>query len=190
LGCVHDGFETEADRIESELLEFLGREDGCAPANQRIGELRYVETARDMFELRDALRRLDEDRLRAGVDVALGAPQRLVQAQHGARVGAHADERLGIEPLRHSGLDLGLHDFRRNDLLAGHMTAALGPSLVLEKDCARTHALVGLNGVHGVLDVAEPSSISTRTGTSQAAMMSRTAAAMSAKPLRPMSGTP
>src|SRR5262249_52341596 len=55
---------------------------------------------------------------------------------------------------RHRGPDLGLHDFRRNDLLAGHMAAALGPSLVLEKDRARTHALVGLNGVHGVLDVA------------------------------------
>src|SRR5262245_29757916 len=96
----------------------------------------------------------DEDRLRAGVDVALGAPQRLVEAEHGACVGAHADERLGIKPLRHSGPDLGLDDFRRNDLLAGHMAAALGPSLVLEKDRARTHAFVGLNGVHGVLDVA------------------------------------
>src|SRR5262245_66391788 len=46
LGRVHDGFETEADRVESELLEFLGREDGSAPADQRIGELRYGETAR------------------------------------------------------------------------------------------------------------------------------------------------
>src|SRR5262245_35427005 len=34
------------------------------------------------------------------------------------------------------------------------MAAALGPSLVLEKDRARTHAFVGLNRVHGVLDVA------------------------------------
>src|SRR5215510_10315546 len=153
LGRVHNGFETEADRVESELLEFLGRENGGAPADQRIGELRHVETARDAFELLDALRRLDEDRLRAGVDVALGAPQRLVEAQHGARIGAHADERLGIKPLRHSGPDLSLHDFCWNDLLAGHMTAALGPSLVLEKDRARTHAFVGLNGVHGVLDV-------------------------------------
>jgi hypothetical protein len=32
--------------------------------------------------------------------------------------------------------------------------------------------------------------MSTRTGTSQAAMMSRTAAAMSVKPFSPMSGTP
>src|SRR5262249_4699850 len=70
------------------------------------------------------------------------------------RVGAHADELLGIKPLRHCGPDLGLHGFRWNDLLAGHVTAALGPSLVLEKDRARTHAFVGLNGVHGVLDVA------------------------------------
>src|SRR5215470_3813256 len=154
LGRVHDGFETKADCVESELLEFLGRENGGAPADQRIGELRDVETARDAFELLDALRRLDEDRLRAGVDVALGAPQRLVEAEHGARVGAHADERLGIKPLRHRGPDLGLHGFRWNDLLAGHVTAALGPSLVLEKDRARTHAFVGLNGVHGVLDVA------------------------------------
>src|SRR5262249_36183771 len=52
LGRVHDGFETEADRVESELLEFFGREDGCAPADQRIGELRYVEAAREAFELR------------------------------------------------------------------------------------------------------------------------------------------
>jgi len=35
--------------------------------------LRYVETAREAFEFLDALRRLDEDRLRAGVDIALGA---------------------------------------------------------------------------------------------------------------------
>src|SRR5215471_13230201 len=154
LGRVHDGFEAEADRVESELLEFLGREDRGAPADQRIGELRHVETARDAFELRDALRRLDEDRLGASVDVALGAPQRFVEAEHRARVGTHADERLGIKPLRHRGPDLGLHDFRRYDFLAGHMTAALGPSLVLEKDRARTHALVGLNGVHGVFDVA------------------------------------
>src|SRR5262252_1259666 len=154
LGRVHDGFEAEADRVESELLEFLGRENGGAPADQRIGELRHVETARDAFELLDALRRLHEDRLCAGVDVALGAPQRLVEAEHGARVGAHADERLGIKPLRHGGPDLGLHDFRWNDLLAGHMTAALGPGLVLEKDRARTHPFVGLNRVHGVLDVA------------------------------------
>src|SRR5262245_1281524 len=74
LGRVHDGVEAEADRVESGLLEFLGREERGAPADQRIGELRHVETARDAFELRDALRRLDEDRLRAGVDVALGAP--------------------------------------------------------------------------------------------------------------------
>src|SRR3984893_3520791 len=83
LGRMHDGFETEADRVESELLEFLGRKDRSAPAHQRIGELRYVETARDAFELRDTLRRLDEDRLRTRLDVALGAPQRLVEAQHG-----------------------------------------------------------------------------------------------------------
>ena len=37
LGGVHDGFEAEADRVESELLEFLGREDRGAPADQRIG---------------------------------------------------------------------------------------------------------------------------------------------------------
>src|SRR5262249_26869465 len=140
--------------LNPSLLEFLGRENGGAPADQRIGELRDVETARDAFKLLDALRRLHEDRLRAGVDVALGAPQRLVDAEHGARVGAHADERLGIKPLRHRGPDLGLHDFRWNDLLAGHMTAAFGPSLVLEKDRTRTHAFVGLNGVDGVLDVA------------------------------------
>src|ERR1700757_34070 len=131
LGGVHDGFQAEADRVESELLEFLGGEDGCAPAHQWIGELRYVETAREAFEFLDTLRCLDEDRLRAGVDIALGAPQRLVEAEHRAGIGAHADERLGIEPLRHSGPDLGLHDFRRNDFLAGHMTTALGPSLVL-----------------------------------------------------------
>src|SRR5207247_5717292 len=111
----------------------LGRKDRSAPAHQWIGELRYVETAREAFEFVDALRCLDEDRLRAGVDIALGAPQRLVEAEHRARIGAHADERLGIEPLRHSGPDLGLHDFRRNDFLAGHMTTALGPSLVDRK---------------------------------------------------------
>src|SRR5262249_44446703 len=100
LGGVHDGFEAEADRVESELLEFLGRKDRSAPAHQWIGELRYVETAREVFEFLDALRRLDEDRLRAGVDIALGAPQRLVEAEYRARIGAHADERLGIKPLR------------------------------------------------------------------------------------------
>ena len=41
-----------------------------------------------------------------------------------------------------------------NDLLARHVAAALGPGLVLEEHRARAHALVGLHGVHGVLDVA------------------------------------
>src|SRR5262249_45350311 len=71
-----------------------------------------------------------------------------------ASVGARQDPGLRIEPLGARSLDLGLGQFHRHNLLAGHVAAALGPLLVLDQDRADAHALVALHGVHHVLDVA------------------------------------
>jgi len=59
-----------------------------------------------------------------------------------------------MKPLGHRCLDLRFHEFSRDDFLTRHMSAALGPGLVLDEHRARSHALVALHGVHRVFHVA------------------------------------
>src|SRR4029079_7214842 len=112
------------------------------------------ERLADAPQLVDAARRLDENAVGAGLDVALGAAHGLVEVVDLAGVGARQDPGFRIEPLRARGPDLGFGQFDRHHLLAGHMAAALGPLLVLDQDRADAHTLVALHGVHHFLAVA------------------------------------
>ena len=47
--------------------------------------------AADLLQLLHGLRRLDEQAVGAGFEIHLAAPQRVVEAVHGARVGARDD---------------------------------------------------------------------------------------------------
>ena len=123
-------------------------------AHQRIADLRHVEGFADLLQFRDAARRLDENAVGAGADIALGAAHGFVEVIDRARVGAAEDPGFRIDALGRGRLDLGLGELDGHDLLADHVAAALRPLLVLDQDGAHPHALVGLHRVHDVLDVA------------------------------------
>ena len=123
-------------------------------AHQRIAELRHVEGFADPLHLLHAARRLDEDAVGAGADVALRPAHGFVEVVDRARIGARENPGFRIDPLRTCRPDLCFRQFGRDDLLADHVPAALGPLLVLDQDGAHAHALIGLYRVHHVLDVA------------------------------------
>ena len=81
---------------------------------------------------RDRLGRLDEHRVDADVCGGLRPRQRLVEPDGGACVGAGGDVQVGAAVDR--GAQLREPVVTRHDLLAGHVSAPLGPHLVLEED--------------------------------------------------------
>ena len=108
----------------------------------------------DALELVDAARRLDENAVGAGADVALRPAHGLVEVIDRARIGARENPGFRIDPLRTGRPDFRLGELSGNDFLADHVPATLGPLLVLDQDGAHSHALISLNRVHHVLDVA------------------------------------
>ncbi len=108
----------------------------------------------DRLKLLHRLRRLDENAVGAGLEILLAAAERLVEAVHGAGIGARDDEEVLVPPRADRGLDLRHHVCCRDHVLAGHVAAALGRDLVLQENRGRAHRLVALDGVGDVLDVA------------------------------------
>ena len=88
LGGVHDGVQPEHGAIEAELAQFLHRQDRRVAAHQRIADLRHVEGFADLLQFLNAARRLDENAVGAGADIALGTAHGLVEIVDRARVGA------------------------------------------------------------------------------------------------------
>ena len=100
------------------------------------------------------LQRLDEDPVGARVQKLVRAAHRLIQAVDGTRVGARADDRVGVHALRREGLHLGHGLLGGNDILSGHMAAPLRPGLVLDLNGLGADLLVDMQRVDGILDVA------------------------------------
>jgi hypothetical protein len=71
-----------------------------------------------------------------------------------ACVGACDQEGILVSARGGGSAHLALHDIGRNDVLARHMTAALGRHLVLDEDGGGAHLLIGLDRARHVLDVA------------------------------------
>jgi len=132
------------------------RQHRRAPAAlQHVGDLRHArEGAADARELVHRLRRLDEQAVGAGLEVELGAAQRLVEAVHRAGIGAGDDEGVGIAPRGGGRPQLGRHNVGVDHLLAGHVAAALGRALVLDEDRRHAHRLVARDRARDVLGVA------------------------------------
>jgi hypothetical protein len=76
----------------------------------------------------------------------LAAPQRLLEADGGDRVGARDDEQIGVGPGLDRGADLANELASRNDLVSGEMTATLRRDLVLDVERRHVRRLVGLYG--------------------------------------------
>src|SRR5215475_7807917 len=109
--------------MESKLAELVHGEYRRMAAHERIADLRHVESPADPLQLLHRARRLDEDAVRAGADVALGTAQGLVQIVHGTSIGPRQDPRLRVEALGHGRPDLGFGELDGYHLLARHMAA-------------------------------------------------------------------
>ena len=136
------------------------------------------------------MRRLDEDAVGPGRQISVGAAEGLVQAMHVARIGARQDEGVGFHLALCGRADLRLHLGRGDDVLAGHVAAALGRHLILEHDRRDAQPLVTVQHVHDVLDVAIAVVAVDEHRQSLTATMSRTAEEISPNRTRPISGRP
>ena len=101
------------------------------------------------------------------------APQRLVEAQYGARVGAHADQVSGLSRSAMVALIFASMISAGTTFLPAIWPQRLGQAWSSQEHRARAHALVGLHGVHGVLDVAVAVVDVDQHRNVRAAMMSR-----------------
>ena len=137
-------------------MEFIRRQHrGLPAALQHVRHLAdALERSADLLQLLHGLRRLDEQAVGAGFEIHLAAPQCVVEAVHGARVGACDDVEVAAVARGGRGADLSHHLVGWDHVLAGHVAAALGRDLVLHEDRRHAHALVALDRAGDVLHVA------------------------------------
>ena len=96
----HAGVDRDA---EPQLGQALGRDLGRAPAGYHVQQQRRVYLPCDPLDLLDALGRLDEDDVSAGLGVGTAAGDGLLDAEWSASVGAGDDDRVGVR----AGLERG-----------------------------------------------------------------------------------
>jgi hypothetical protein len=77
--------------------------------------------------------------------VHLAAPQRLIEAERGARIGARHDEEIRVAPAFHGDRDLARHVLRRNHAPARRVPTFLREFLVLELDARGPRCLIAAN---------------------------------------------
>ncbi len=82
----------------------------------------------------------------AGLGIKIEAADCLFDAENRSRVGPCLDDEAGVAARLGSGADLLGTFFGRDDLLAGEVTAALGPHLVFEHEPREAGALEALDG--------------------------------------------
>src|SRR5580704_7154304 len=80
----------------TDLLQRLFIYDRGASAFDHVGDQRPIETPADGAHLVDAFRTFDEQDIGAGFGIGVGAAQRLVQSERGARIGARDDEEVAV----------------------------------------------------------------------------------------------
>ncbi len=124
------------------------------PAFQHVGHLRHVEFFPDDLKLGHVVRRLDEDAVRAIVQIELGPAECLVEPVHVARISARENEGVAIDLALRGRADFRRHVGGRDHVLAGDMAAPLGRDLILEHDRRYAESLVGVQHVDDILDVA------------------------------------
>ena len=89
-----------------------------------------AELPADLLHLRDRLRRLDEQGVGPGFQVALGPLQGILEAVDAQGVGAGYEQRAVVEPRIQGCAYLAHHFSDGNHGFAGHVPAALGGELV------------------------------------------------------------
>src|SRR5437773_2693019 len=125
-----DGHDLEARRVE-----VRGGPEGSLPVLDHVGDEGHLRRERgpDRRHLLERLRRLDEDRIGAGLREGTRPADGLVQSERGAGVGAggHVEERA--PPEVEGGAELRQVLLELDDALPCHVTAALRPHLVLQE---------------------------------------------------------
>ena len=100
--------------------------------------------------------------IRAGVTVNVVSPaatdtpmiaKPLADPVHRARIGAGEDEGIGNAALSHHRPHLVHHVGRGHDLLAGHMPAALRPTLVFDHQGGYAESFIRMHRMNGVLHI-------------------------------------
>src|ERR1700761_7827799 len=82
----------DGERI-AELFQRLLIDDRRAPALDHVGHKRLAESPADSAHFLDAFGAFDEQNIRAGLGIGLGAAESLVEPERRARVGAGNDEK-------------------------------------------------------------------------------------------------
>jgi hypothetical protein len=86
--------------------------------------------------------------------VHLAAPQRLIEAERGARIGARHDEEIRVAPAFHRDRDLAHHVLRRNHAPARRVPTFLREFLIFELNARGPRRLVAANGLAHVQKAA------------------------------------
>ncbi len=87
--------------------------------------------------------RVGKQDVRAGLGIDIETVDDLRNAIGGGSVRPRADHEIGIAPRIDGGLHLVCHLLRRNDALAFHVTAALRPDLIFDRDRSQPRLFEG-----------------------------------------------
>src|SRR3989475_302337 len=126
------------DELEADLLQLVLGEQWCNAALQHIGDERRRQLLGNRLQLLPAPGRLDEERVGAGLLVLQAPLDRVLQAVDLPGVRARHDEEVAAPARVHRGPDLLHVLLDRDDPLALHMAAALGPDLILQEHAGCT----------------------------------------------------
>ncbi len=140
---------------EAELFERSGVLQRGLAAFHHVGKERYAaaKARADRGELIGRLRRLDEQHVRSGGEIGIGAIERRIEALDRDRIGSRDQQHLVVRPCVERGPDLSAHLSAGNEFLAGEMAAALRRRLVLELQggraglCEELHRPLHVQGI-------------------------------------------
>ena len=82
--------------LKPNAFSFSAETTGDLPVGTMLASSQAIDRVADALEFVLALRRLDEHDVGAGLGVVLAAPDRLVESEPGARVGARDDQRVVV----------------------------------------------------------------------------------------------
>jgi hypothetical protein len=155
LGGGEQQRQRRDDEPEAEVGQLGRREQGRPTGLHHVGHQRAARQRRgDGLQLGDALGSLHEQRIHAAVTGHPRPLDGLLQPRGGPGVGAGRDE--DVRSVVAGGPELGQPLPPRHHLLARHVTAALGPHLVLEEQPGRPGLLPQRDRADRVERVAVP----------------------------------
>src|ERR1035437_5430932 len=154
----HDRRHRDRDAPDADLLQLRDRHQLRLHAGDGIHLIdrkRSLERGGRLLDVEPAPDPVDEGEIGAGREIQVAAPDRLVEAVNRIGVGSSVQDEVGIEPVADTRARANLpgHLLGRNDLLAGHVPAALREDLVLDVHAGDAHGdepLRDPGGIHGV----------------------------------------